>query len=103
MRFPFSGETMKLHVYTGAEVKARRKALGLVQADFWGLFGATQSAGSRYESEGGREIPEPIQILLNIALASDAKASTIVQSLRTLGKPPKQDSKPKVPLGFGRL
>lgn len=94
---------MNLHVYTGAEVKARRKALGLVQADFWGLFGATQSAGSRYESEGGREIPEPIQILLNIALASDAKASTIVQSLRTLGKPPKQDSKPKVPLGFGRL
>lgn len=94
---------MKLHVYTGAEVKARRKALGLVQADFWGPFSVTQSAGSRYESGADREIPEPIQILLNIAFASDAKASAIVQSLRTLGKSPKQDSKPKVPLGFGRL
>lgn len=92
---------MKLHVYTGAEAKERRKALGLVQADFWGPFGVTQSGGSRYESD--REIPEPVQILLNIAFASEAKASAIVQSLRTLGKASKQDKKPKAPEGFGRL
>lgn len=76
---------MKLHVFTGGEAKALRKKRGLVQADFWEPFGATQSAGSRYESQ--MDIPEPIQILMNIAFGSEQQASAIVASLRTLGQP----------------
>lgn len=92
---------MKLHVYTGAEAKELRKKRGLAQADFWAPFGAIQSTGSRYESD--REIPEPVQILLNIAFGSEAKADTIVQSLRTLGKAQKTEKQSKAPQGFGRL
>lgn len=92
---------MKLHVYSGAEARKLRKELGLVQADFWEPFGAIQSTGSRYESD--REIPESVQILLNIAFGSETKASTIVTALRTLGRAPEKKTKPTVPRRFGRM
>lgn len=71
---------MKIHYYTAGELKATRKKIGLNQAEFWGRLGITQSGGSRYES--GREVPEPVQILLNIALANPAASAKVMNSLR---------------------
>ncbi len=48
-----------------------RQAMRLNQAEFWQLFGCTQSGGSRYES--GRELPDPIGFLL--ILHSQGKVS----------------------------
>lgn len=73
---------MKFHTYTGVEIREHRKKLGLNQNDFWRHFGTTQSGGSRYESS--REIPEPIQILLNIALGTEAKSGKVIEGLRKL-------------------
>lgn len=39
-----------------------RKAMRLNQANFWKLFGCTQSGGCRYEL--GRELPDAIGFLL---------------------------------------
>lgn len=75
---------MKLRIYSGDEVRDLRKKLCLNQKEFWAYFQTTQSGGSRYEA--GREIPAPVQVLLNIAFASDARAETIVNELRTLGR-----------------
>lgn len=80
--------TMKLKIYTGEEVRALRQKLGLNQSDFWAPFQTTQSGGSRYES--GREIPDPVQVLLNIAFNTDAKAAAIFGELREFGNPKKK-------------
>lgn len=74
---------MKLHQYTGAEVKALRKAAGLNQTEFWGRFGATQSAGCRYEN--GRDVPGALNILLNIALMDEATSAAVVTLMRCKG------------------
>lgn len=50
----------------GKEVKEYRKSIGLSQAAFWGAFGVSQCAGSRYEND--REINTPLLILLNTAI-----------------------------------
>lgn len=71
---------MKIHHYTSTELKAIRKKIGLNQATFWQRFGITQSGGSRYES--GREVPEPVQILLNIALAPASTTGQLLEGLR---------------------
>lgn len=39
-----------------------RMSLGMNQADFWKLFGVTQSGGSRYES--GRGVPVQVAVLM---------------------------------------
>lgn len=70
----------KIHYYTPDELKAIRKKLGITQGDFWKRFGVTQSGGSRYES--GRDMPDPVQILLNIALARPTASAKIVDRLR---------------------
>ncbi|MGE4306310.1 MAG: helix-turn-helix domain-containing protein [Novosphingobium sp.] len=72
---------MKLHQYTGAEVKALRKAAKLNQGEFWGRFGVTQSGGSRYEI--GRDIPDAMNILLNIALGDEATSASVVTWMRS--------------------
>lgn len=46
----------------GSDVLKYRQKHGYSQTLFWETFGVTQSGGSRYE--GGRAIPEPVQILL---------------------------------------
>lgn len=79
---------MKLKTYTGEEVRALRQKLGLSQSEFWAPFQTTQSGGSRYES--GREIPDPVQVLLNIAFGADAKAAAIFDELRAFGSPKKK-------------
>lgn len=72
--------SMKLHQYTGAEVKALRKAAKLNQGEFWGRFGVTQSGGSRYES--GRDIPDAMNILLNIAFQPAERSAAVVGEIR---------------------
>lgn len=76
---------MKLKIYTGEELRALREKLHLNQTDFWTRFQVTQSGGSRYES--GREIPNPVQILLNLAFGSEAKARGLFEELWKFGHP----------------
>ena len=45
-----------------ADLRAYRASRNENQTDFWGRFGVTQSAGSRYES--GREVPAPLAMLV---------------------------------------
>jgi DNA-binding transcriptional regulator YiaG len=70
----------KLHQYTGPEVRLLRKKSGMNQREFWSLFGVTQSGGSRYES--GRDLPGPLNVLLNIAFQPPAKSAVTVEMLR---------------------
>ena len=93
---------MALKQFTGAEVREHRRRLGLNQSDFWTTLKVTQSGGSRYESD--REIPLPVQLILNIALCSESKSSAIVEELRALAKPPKKSTPSvKVSRQFGLL
>ena len=70
-----------LHTFTSEEVLELRRKSGLSQPEFWNPFGVTQSGGCRYET--GRDIPPPVQVLLNIAFADD---DNIVRDLRTLAR-----------------
>ena len=79
---------MKLKTYTGAEVLELRRKLGLNQREFWAPSQTTQSGGSRYESS--RDIPNPVQVLLNIAFNTDAQAAAIFDELRAFGNPKKK-------------
>lgn len=45
-------------------IVAKRKKLGLTQAQYWLPVGVTQSGGSRYEN--GRDIPKTVQTLLEL-------------------------------------
>jgi len=83
---------MKLKFYTGTEVRELRRKLQLNQSEFWAPFQTTQSGGSRYES--GREIPAPVQVLLNLAFGTDAKSGAIFSELRAFGNPKKAKSAP---------
>lgn len=69
-----------MKTYTADEIRLIRKRCRLTQGEFWGVLGITQSGGSRYES--GRDIPTPVQLLLNIALATRAKSAEVVEDLR---------------------
>lgn len=70
-----------MKTYTAEEIRRLRKGRRLTQGEFWSAIGVTQSGGSRYES--GRDIPPPVQLLLNIALATPAKSAKVVEGLRT--------------------
>ena len=76
---------MRLKTYSGAEIREIRKGLGLNQSEFWSTFLITQSGGSRYEA--GREIPDTVQLLLNLAFGSAAKSAAIVEGLRKIREP----------------
>ena len=88
MHFANQRYAMKLKTYTGEEIRALRRTLNLNQSEFWAPFQITQSGGSRYES--GREIPGPVQVLLNIAFGTDAKAASIFDELRAHVNPKKK-------------
>lgn len=93
---------MNIKTYTGTEVRELRRKIGLNQHEFWQRFQTTQSGGSRYES--GREIPPPIQLLLNIAFGTEAKATACVGALRALARRPgKAKQSTKKSTGFGVL
>lgn len=75
---------MKLKRYAGEELRTLRHKLRMNQGEFWTPFQVTQSGGSRYEA--GREIPGPVQFLLNLAFGSDKKAGALVEELREIAK-----------------
>ena len=62
-------------------IKVQRLKLGMNQSEFWGPVGVTQSGGSRFEH--GRDIPEPVKILLEIAYGTEKKCAGIVNKLRS--------------------
>lgn len=72
-----------LRYTSGSVVKELRKKQGSNQSEFWRKLGVTQSGGSRYES--GRTIPEPVQVLLQIAYGTSAQAAAMVAWLRETG------------------
>lgn len=77
----------KLIFSSAEEIKAFRQKRGMNQSQFWGRVGVTQSGGSRYESE--RNIPRPVQLLLHIAYAPDARSHRLVDDLRKWKAEPK--------------
>lgn len=77
----------KLRIVTGADAKEVREKLQLSQKDFWGKLHVGQAGGSRYE--GGRAIPVPVRLLLNITYGTPKQVEQVVNSLRT----PKQESR----------
>jgi len=70
----------KLFVSTGPDAKALRKKLGVNQQQFWSRVSVTQSGGSRYES--GRDMPDPVALLLHLAYAPAKQADAMVAYLR---------------------
>lgn len=70
----------KLSITTGEEAKMLRLKLKMNQTQFWGKLGVTQSGGSRYESD--RNVPRPVQILLNLAYGTEKCAQDLLVSLR---------------------
>ena len=69
-----------LHTFTSEEVLELRRKSGLSQPEFWNRFGVTQSGGCRYET--GRDIPPPVQVLLNIAFGNPKTCDMTVRGLR---------------------
>jgi hypothetical protein len=67
-------------IANGATARSHRRDLRLNQQQYWSKLGVTQSGGSRYES--GREIPEPVLLLLHIAYAPEKSAQNLVNLLR---------------------
>lgn len=62
-----------------ADLRAYRVSRNENQTEFWGRFGVTQSAGSRYES--GREVPAPL-VMLVLAFADGMVKSEQLERLR---------------------
>lgn len=56
-----------------------RRATRLSQEEFWGRIGITQSGGSRYEA--GRQVPEPVRLLLAIAYGSKREREMVLRAL----------------------
>ncbi len=69
-----------LNYRTGSDMHALRKKLGLNQSEFWNHIGITQSGGSRYEC--GRQIPQPVQLLVHIAYGKEKQAEDLLAWLR---------------------
>ena len=65
------------------EIVAMRKKLELTQSTFWSRVGVTQWGGSRYEP-GGRKIPRPVKILLQVAYGNEDESATTINHLRAV-------------------
>lgn len=76
-----SRNTPKLWFSTPADIVARRKEMGLTQAEFWARVGVTQSGGCRYEISG-RDIPKPVTLLLEVAYGTETQARAMVAYIR---------------------
>ena len=61
------------------DLRAYRASRNENQTEFWGRFGVTQSAGSRYES--GRELPAPTAMLV-LAFADGRLDDAALEKLR---------------------
>lgn len=65
-------------------VKAIRDRLGHSQRGFWPIFGVTQAAGCRYESDS-REIPMPV-LMLVLGYAEGKISRALLTDLKELVK-----------------
>lgn len=70
----------KYFIDSGKEAKLLRSKLGMNQSEFWSRISVTQSGGSRYES--GRDLPNPVQVLLHLAYAPEKQALALMKYLR---------------------
>ncbi|PZA16117.1 XRE family transcriptional regulator [Azoarcus communis] len=66
--------------FDSGALRRYRFSRGMTQKEFWRIFGITQSGGCRYES--GRDIPEPVQILLGLVLSDEGEAQRLLGKLR---------------------
>lgn len=66
-----------------ADLRAYRVSRNENQTEFWGRFGVTQSAGSRYES--GREVPAPLALLV-LAFAEGVLDDSHLSKLRAANR-----------------
>lgn len=74
-------QELKLHLQDAEAVRTKRRQLGMRQEKFWSPLGVTQSGGSRYENE--RDIPMPVQLLLEIAYGTEKQSAKVVDYLRS--------------------
>lgn len=83
----------KLFLTTGQAALTLRQQLALSQTAFWNRIKVTQSGGSRYES--GRDLPQPVRLLLHLAYAPEAQALALLHRLRstTLGDKTRRSSR----------
>lgn len=65
---------------TGAEMRELRRRLKMNQLSFWSKLGVTQSGGSRYEA--GRDIPEPVKLLIQLVYGSEESSTALLAKLR---------------------
>lgn len=70
-----------LRITNGAEALALRKKLRLNQTVFWLKVGVMQSTGCRYEKME-RDIPLPVQFLLQLAYGSEKQSASLLAYLR---------------------
>ncbi|BAK75785.1 putative transcriptional regulator, XRE family [Pseudogulbenkiania sp. NH8B] len=62
-------------LFVAGSMRDLRRYMGLNQAAFWSAVGATQSAGSRYES--GRRTPKPILDLIRVVHVEGIKIARL--------------------------
>ena len=62
------------------DLRLYRKKHGMNQSEFWSRVGVTQSGGSRYES--GRNIPLPVQVLLQLTYGTPKQSEDLLAWLR---------------------
>ncbi|CAM5529303.1 hypothetical protein TMEC54S_00233 [Thauera mechernichensis] len=72
-----------LRITNGAEALALRKKLRLNQTVFWLKVGVMQSTGCRYEKRE-RDIPLPVQFLLQLTYGTEKQSSSLLKYLRTV-------------------
>lgn len=69
-----------IQLFTSEQVRKLRLKLKMNQSEFWSALGVSQSGGSRYE--GGRNIPEPVQLLLKMVYGPKVAGDKLLKTLR---------------------
>jgi len=77
---PKANKAPKLFLTTGEAALTLRRKLALNQSEFWNRIKVTQSGGSRYES--GRNLPQPVCLLLHLTYAPKTQALALLSHLR---------------------
>lgn len=75
----------KLKRFNHDNAQALRKLSGLNQTDYWGQYGMTQSAGSRYEK--GRDISRPTTMLMWLHQSGRINDDDLANALKATRKP----------------
>lgn len=75
-----AGKRPELIYSNGKAASELRESAQLKQHEFWAKVGVSRSRGSRYEC--GQEIPELLQILLQLTYGSEAQAAELLAWLR---------------------